>query len=161
MNQSDAQLVYEFTKESSGVDLPDRPQLMNSEEVHFIIKMVFDEMMELYATVADPVEAKYAMIKMITDSKDIPKETCTGPELIGAQADALIDAYYYSLNCAAKKGVNLSKVFQIVHGANMAKRDPATGKFLRRDDGKVIKPQGWVGPDITAEIERQTKEGAF
>lgn len=161
MNQSDSQLVYEFTKESSGIDLPNEPQLMNSKEVHFIIKMVLDEMMELYGTVEDPVQAKYAMIKMITDSKDIPKETCTGPELIGAQADALIDSYYYSLNCAAKKGVNLSKVFQIVHSANMAKRDPASGKFSRREDGKIIKPQGWVGPDITAEIEKQIKEGAF
>ncbi len=59
------------------------------------------------------------------------------------QADALIDVYYYSLNAAAKKGINLSAIFKIVHAANMAKRDPATGKFLKRDDGKIIKPAGW------------------
>lgn len=39
-----------------------------------------------------------------------------------------VDIYYYSLNCAAKKGVNLSSIFGIVHAANMAKRDPATGQ---------------------------------
>ena len=29
--------------------------------------------------------------------------------------------YYYSLNAAAKKGVNMSSVFNMVHAANMAK----------------------------------------
>jgi predicted HAD superfamily Cof-like phosphohydrolase len=59
------------------------------------------------------------------------------------QADALVDVYYYSLNAAAKNGFNISAVFGIVHAANMAKRDPATGKFLKREDGKIIKPSGW------------------
>jgi hypothetical protein len=63
--------------------------------------------------------------------------------VIAEQADALVDIYYYSLNCASKKGVNLSSIFGIVHAANMAKRDPATGQFLRRADGKIIKPEGW------------------
>lgn len=31
------------------------------------------------------------------------------------QADALVDIYYYSLNAACKKGVNLSSLFDIVH----------------------------------------------
>jgi len=26
----------------------------------------------------------------------------------------------------------------------MAKRDPLTKKFLKREDGKIIKPKGWV-----------------
>ena len=157
---SDSKLVRDFTQES-GTDVPNYPQVMTQEEVHFIIKMVIDEMMELYATVSEPPEAKLEMIKMITESKNIQKEICTGAELIGQQADALVDSYYYSLNCAAKKGINLSKIFQIVHQANMDKRDPESGKFLRREDGKIIKPKGWKTPDITAEIERQIKNGAF
>ena len=31
----------------------------------------------------------------------------------------------------------------VVHAANMAKRDPATGEFKKRADGKIIKPEGW------------------
>jgi predicted HAD superfamily Cof-like phosphohydrolase len=158
---SDSQLVRDFTKES-GTNVPDSPEAMTKQEVHFIIKMVLDEMMELYATVAGPEEAKLAMIKMIAFSKDIPLEfTESKAELIGKQADALVDSYYYSLNCAAKKGTNLSKIFQIVHKANMDKRDPETGKFLRRDDGKIIKPKGWQEPNITEEIKRQIREGAW
>jgi hypothetical protein len=72
-----------------------------------------------------------------------------------------VDVYYYSLNAACKKGVNISTVFDIVHGANMAKRDPATGQFIKREDGKIIKPEGWQGPDIKQEIARQMEHGSF
>lgn len=34
-----------------------------------------------------------------------------------------------------------------VHGSNMAKLQP-DGTVLRREDGKVIKPDGWLPPDL-------------
>lgn len=158
---SDAELVREFTKES-GTNVPNKPELMTKEEVFFLIKMMLDEIMELGATVSEPHEVKLKMIKMITDSKDLSKITdVSKEELIGEQGDALVDSYYYSLNAAAKKGINISKLFEIVHKANMDKRDPITGKFIKREDGKIIKPEGWKEPDITAEIRRQFQEGSF
>ncbi len=36
------------------------------------------------------------------------------------------------------------KIFDIVHAANMRKFPD--GVVLRREDGKVLKPDGWVGP---------------
>lgn len=157
---SESDHVAQFTRES-GFDIPSKPTLMSYEEVHFIIKMVLDEMMELYATVSDPKEAKEQMVKMIMDSKDIPKSVNEGVALIAEQADALVDANYYMLNTGAKKGVNLSMIFNKVHEANMNKRDPATGKFLKRADGKIIKPAGWKEADIVGEVQRQMDEGAF
>lgn len=158
---SDAELVRQFTKES-GTHVPNVPELMTSQEVFFLIKMMLDEIMELGATVADPNEVKIKMIKMITDSKDIPKIiNVSRSELIGEQGDALVDCYYYSLNAAAKKGINISKIFQVVHQANMNKRDPITGTFLKREDGKIIKPDGWLPPNIQQEILKQSREGSF
>ena len=83
---------------------------------------------------------------MIKDSKDLPQEVYAkdGSEeykKIADQADALIDVYYYSQNAACKKGINLSSIFGMVHAANMAKRDPISGTFLKREDGKIIKPK--------------------
>lgn len=52
-------------------------------------------------------------------------------------------------------------MFHVVHAANMAKRDPQTGKFIKREDGKIIKPMGWVPPNVEGEIERQVKVGAW
>jgi predicted HAD superfamily Cof-like phosphohydrolase len=159
-SSSDADLVRQFTKES-GTNVPNSPELMSKDEVFFLIKMMLDEIMELGATVSESQELKYTMIKMITDSKDIPKSEGSKEELIAEQGDALVDSYYYSLNAATKKGVNLSKIFELVHKANMDKRDPVTGKFLKREDGKIIKPPGWCPPNITEEIKRQIKEGSF
>lgn len=158
---SDAESVRQFTKES-GTHVPNQPQLMSKSEVFFLIKMMLDEIMELGATVSEPHEVKFNMIKMITDSKDLPKIIgVNSEELIAEQGDALVDSYYYSLNAAAKKGVNLSKIFEIVHKANMDKRDPVTGKFVKREDGKIIKPVGWKEPNIIDEIKRQITEGSF
>mmetsp|Transcript_36800 Transcript_36800/g.58967 ORF Transcript_36800/g.58967 Transcript_36800/m.58967 type:complete len:252 (-) Transcript_36800:150-905(-) len=161
--QSDAEKVREFTFEA-GQPTPDKPQVMDVDEVNFITKMVLDELLELYATVLPPQMAKKAMKKMIDEAKPISKLN-VGPngthELIAEQADAFVDIWYYSLNCMAKKGVNLSKIFDVVHNANMAKRDPATGKFLKRADGKIIKPAGWMPPDIKSEISRQLNNGAW
>jgi predicted HAD superfamily Cof-like phosphohydrolase len=34
----------------------------------------------------------------------------------------------------------------------MAKVDPATGKVIKRADGKVLKPEGWTPPDVAAAL---------
>jgi len=160
-----ASQVREFTM-GAGQPCPDRPEVMTREEVEFISKMILDEVMELMATVATPEEAKASLKSMIDKSKDIPKTTyadgATGKiSQIADQVDALVDVEYYMLNAACKKGVNTSSLFGVVHAANMAKRDPASGKFLKREDGKIIKPVGWQAPDIDAEIARQMKYGAW
>ncbi len=141
---------------------------MTPTEVDFITKMILDEVMELLATVYPPSVAKDKMRSMIHDSKDIPLESYgqATPELnalhqAAAQADALVDVYYYSQNAACKKGMNLSSVFRLVHAANMAKRDPKTGEFIKRADGKIIKPEGWTAPDVEGEIVRQDREGSW
>ena len=54
-----------------------------------------------------------------------------------------------------------SSIFSLVHAANMAKRDPETGKFLKREDGKIIKPKGWKAPDVEGEVVRQDVEGSW
>jgi predicted HAD superfamily Cof-like phosphohydrolase len=155
---SDASLVRTFTKET-GNNVPNTPELMTKGEVFFLIKMMLDEIMELAATVETPSATKDSMVKLIWNSKDIPQEEGTEEDIIGAQADALVDCYYYSLNAAAKKGVNLSSVFKLVHDANMDKR--IDGVFLKREDGKILKRPGWVSPDIAAEIVRQKECGSF
>mmetsp|Transcript_40083 Transcript_40083/g.96672 ORF Transcript_40083/g.96672 Transcript_40083/m.96672 type:complete len:144 (+) Transcript_40083:1-432(+) len=127
--------------------------------------MMLDEIMEFLATVLPPAEAKDALKRFVDDSKDIPQVEAEGAQrkihIIAEQADALVDVYYYSLNAACKKGVNLSSIFSLVHQANMNKRDPATGQFIKREDGKIIKPKGWQPPDVDSEVERQMTKGSW
>lgn len=161
---SNAEAVREFTEGANGAPCPDAPQVMTRKDVLFIIRMVMSELDELACTVTEKEEERDELMKEALETRDPCKNFRyeTESELIGAQFDALVDAWYYSLNCAARHGVNMSSIFDLVHSANMAKRDPETGKFLRREsDNKIIKPAGWKSPDITAEIERQTTQGAW
>jgi len=137
---------------------------MTKDEVNFIGKMILDEVMELFATHYEPAEAKALLSGFIADSENLPKEDYEGKpphHQIADQADAVVDVYYYMQNAMCKKGVNISSCFSVVHAANMAKRDPATGEFKKRADGKIIKPEGWTPPDIEGELARQLTEGSW
>lgn len=157
-----ANKVREFTEGSIGVKCPNTPVAMNNDEVKFIIRMVFSEMYELAQTVTKDKENSVEFLQTCLDTIDYSRNVKFNneAELIGQQYDAFVDAWYYMLNASAKKGVNLCSIFDRVHEANMAKRFP-DGTFHRREDGKVIKPDGWKEPDITGEVERQMKVGAW
>ncbi len=159
-----AKKVREFNW-AAGQPCPDFPEAMGEEEVMFLSKMVLDEVMELVATVMGPAEGKARLKEMIDKSKDIAQESYPAEgglvKKIASQADALVDIEYYVLNGACKKGVNLGKVFTKVHEANMAKKDPTTGVFLKREDGKIVKPKGWEPPNIEEVIEHQLTVGAW
>jgi predicted HAD superfamily Cof-like phosphohydrolase len=158
---NDALLVKQFTEESTGNQCPVTPQKMTEAEVYFIIKMVFSEMAELAQTVR-PMDPMFWLNKILCDI-DLHldyKSKKSDVEIIAEQGDAMVDAWYYMLNAAAKKGVNLSGIFNIVHAANMNKRH-ADGEFHRRDDGKVQKPANWQEPDINGEIQRQFDNGSW
>ena len=95
--------------------------------------------------------------KMVNDELTELDEAKTVVE----QADALVDAIYYLCDCAVKHGMNLDPLFRIVHAANMGK--VVNGKVLKREDGKVIKPEGWIDPNpaLEAEIQKQSEHGSF
>lgn len=75
------------------------------------------------------------------------------------QVDAYIDVIYFAIGGLVEIGVAPGEIWNLVHGANMAKVWP-DGTVHRREDTKVIKPDGWVAPDaaIAEEIERQQRE---
>merc|ERR1712137_1346834 len=125
-----------------------------------------DELLELWATLQGSQESKAAIIELLTKAESLPKEVYSDNQQgivkrIADQADALVDIEYYMLNCAAKKGFNMSSIFGVVHTANMAKRNPETGRFEKNADGKVIKPPGWKPPNVEGELLRQFTEGSW
>ena len=61
-------------------------------------------------------------------------------------ADALADIIYIACGTAVSYGIPLDDVFAEVHRSNMAKL--VDGKVIRREDGKIQKPEGWTAPNI-------------
>jgi predicted HAD superfamily Cof-like phosphohydrolase len=143
--------VLNFTRETSRDILPERPVKLSREKVEFLVGMILSECNELLQTVCEDMEdCRETTLKLInTDIKDVINKPETEEDAIADQGDAMVDIIYYIENAASKNCINLDDIFDEVHSANMRKRDPNTGNFIiRATDGKVLKPEGWVGPDI-------------
>ena len=62
--------------------------------------------------------------------------------------DACMDMIWVILGFCHMKGYDISGAWDEVVKTNMAKVDPVTGKVRRREDGKILKPEGWKPPDM-------------
>lgn len=74
-----------------------------------------------------------------------------------AVADGITDLIYVLIGTALEFGIPLPDVWLAIHASNMAKIDPKTGKVRKRDDGKILKPEGWTPPDIAAVLDAARK----
>lgn len=81
--------------------------------------------------------------------------TAEGNDDIVEITDALADLIYIACGTAVSYGIPLDKVFEEVHRSNMAKL--VDGKPLYREDGKVMKPEGWQPPNIEKILEDKKK----
>jgi len=70
------------------------------------------------------------------------------------QLDALIDILVVTIGALHSMGADVEGAWQEVIRSNLAKIDAATGKVIKRDDGKVLKPEGWKPPDLTGYLTR-------
>lgn len=62
--------------------------------------------------------------------------------------DANFDLDWVNTAYLLSKGYNYQKIWVEGARSNFDKIDPTTGKMNKREDGKVIKPEGWTGPDF-------------
>jgi predicted HAD superfamily Cof-like phosphohydrolase len=62
--------------------------------------------------------------------------------------DALIDIIVVTVGAMNSMGANAQAAWDEVMRTNFAKIDSLTGKVKKREDGKVLKPEGWTGPDL-------------
>lgn len=64
------------------------------------------------------------------------------------QLDALIDILVVTIGAIHSMGADAEGAWKEVMSTNFAKIDKQTGKVRKREDGKVLKPQGWTPPDL-------------
>lgn len=77
------------------------------------------------------------------------REYCDAENADDAHAtlDALVDLTYVIIGAALEYGWDFAGAFAAVHAANMAKLG-LDGEPIMRDDGKVLKPEGWAPADL-------------
>ena len=64
------------------------------------------------------------------------------------QLDALIDILVVTIGAIHSAGFDAEGAWKEVMRTNFAKIDRETGKVRKREDGKVLKPVGWTGPEL-------------
>jgi len=117
--------VKEF-HEAFGQRIGEKPELPSAEERCLRIRLLEEEFEEYMAG-----EGKDDIVEI---------------------ADALADIIYIACGTAVSYGIPLDDVFAEVHRSNMAKL--VDGKVIRREDGKIQKPEGWTAPDIRSVLEK-------
>ena len=93
-------------------------------------------------------EAQYAMYrKLIAEEVGELHDAVENNDRV-EQLDALIDILVVTIGALHSMGADAEGAWKEVLQTNLAKIDPATGKVIKREDGKVLKPEGWKPPDL-------------
>lgn len=122
---------HNATNQAAGLDTPEKRLLR--------AKLIMEEAVETVAALGYDVEAEFV--------GDLPEDIHffhrPGHEFeLLDFIDGLCDLTYVTMGGAVNLGIDIKRHFDEVHRCNMAKlRGP------KREDGKQLKPEGWVGPD--------------
>ena len=93
-------------------------------------------------------EQQYSMyVKLINEEHQELLEATLADDLI-EQLDALIDILVVTIGAIHSMGADAEGAWKEVMMTNFAKIDKDTGKVRKREDGKVLKPTGWVPPNL-------------
>jgi predicted HAD superfamily Cof-like phosphohydrolase len=65
------------------------------------------------------------------------------------QIDACFDMMWVIVGYMKSRGWDCEKIWDEGAKSNLSKIDPVTGLVKRREDGKILKPEGWKPPNFT------------
>ena len=118
-------------------------------EPTFILTDVFDDI-DRFAVSCDqePSPENYKMYLDLIEEEFGELQDAVMLEDKVEQLDALVDILVVTMGAIRAAGWNGKGAWKEVMKTNFAKIDPSTGKVTKREDGKVLKPEGWVAPDL-------------
>jgi len=123
MNEDIFAKVREFRMKLK-LPIANKPKLLDPADISFYARFLMEELSELMKA---------------HEKKD----------LVDA-ADALADLAYVTMGCAHHMGIDLPRILDIVHDANMCKEPGTTSRGYLQD---AIKPRDWVGPENSIALE--------
>jgi predicted HAD superfamily Cof-like phosphohydrolase len=108
------------------------------------------EDIERFGTACDQPasEANYKMYLSLIDEEVSELVEAVAADDKVEQLDALIDILVVTMGAVRAAGWDGEAAWKEVMDTNFAKIDPDTGKVRKREDGKVLKPEGWKAPEL-------------
>ena len=92
------------------------------------------ETAELYASLVDEELDEWFQASQVNDEVE--------------EFDACLDTIWVIIGYMLARGWPVADGWAEVERSNLDKIDPETHTVLKRADGKVLKPKGWVGPKL-------------
>lgn len=132
--------LHGYQVQQAGNMLAVGPQIKGSP---FIDQRLFQHVFQQH--LAHDPEANYKLYRNLIAEELKELDCATTPE---EHLDALIDLIYVTIGAGIALGHDMQGAWDEIHSTNMAKLGP-DGKPIIREDGKVIKPEGWKGPQLT------------
>ena len=99
-------------------------------------------------------EKQYSMYIKLIDEEHQELLEATLAENRVEQLDALIDILVVTIGAIHSMGADAEGAWKEVMKTNFAKVDSETGKVRKREDGKVLKPIGWVSPELAPFVSK-------
>ena len=105
---------------------------------------------ETFGTACDqpPSEENYNMYLDLIREETTELEDAIEANDKVEQLDALVDILVVTMGAIRAAGWDGEAAWKEVMDTNFAKIDPTTGKVIKREDGKVLKPEGWKAPQL-------------
>lgn len=95
-------------------------------------------------TVSEFNSSQFEMYKNLI--KEEYSELFDDAENLVDELDALLDILVVTIGAIYSMGVDAQGAWDEVMRTNLVKIDPETGKCRKREDGKILKPEGWQPP---------------
>jgi predicted HAD superfamily Cof-like phosphohydrolase len=95
-----------------------------------------------------PSQENYAMYLSLIDEEvgELVEAVAANDKV--EQLDALVDILVVTMGAIRAGGFDGEGAWKEVMDTNFAKIDAETGKVRKREDGKVLKPEGWQPPKL-------------
>ena len=108
-------------------------------------------MMASDQTTREENQTQYKMYLDLIDEEVQELKDSTTPE---DDLDALVDILVVTIGAIYSMGADPEGAWREVMSTNLAKIDRVTGKVRKREDGKVLKPEGWQPPNLRPYLNR-------
>lgn len=105
-----------------GQETPAFPQQTVSDQAELYLKLIEEEFNEL----------------MDAQIQENDTEIC----------DACFDLMWVVVGYMKSRGWDCENIWDEGAKSNLSKIDPVSGKVIRREDGKILKPEGWEPPNF-------------
>ena len=119
------------------------PQVPDQQAIERRVKLIEEEFLETMRGLG----YMYNISRSGKTPDRLKKVQYTEPDLVEL-ADGLADLIYVSVGTALEFGIPMSRVWDEVQRSNMSKKDPVTGKVLKREDGKILKGPNFSPADV-------------